>query len=392
MFMRTCFIIVYLLIFCFSMCKSVVAQRTKEFVRAPETLSGRELTTEEARAELGLTDAFVKYLLQNKKESKYSNDEFEKFHEQFGVLPSGQLTYQLGPGVFYILLTKQQVEAQVPLERLNAAKKTADTFKLRLKHERSANTVDHSPQQTAIRDQGQRGTCTAFATCAALEALLVRRGTNAAQMDLSENLAYYWFMKEVGSTPCIDSGISTVDAPRYLRSHFVCNESNWSYVSTLPATLRQHGQCNLIDTPLPTVTGKLGYGIAQSVELPHGNEQDANGSFDIRDTNTLEQLLSQGNDIVFGTDVAWFTPDLAGIVDVRLGPAGQPIASSGGHAMLMVGYDKTGDKPFVIVKNSWGTARGHNGYLWISYDYIRTYAKYGYLISEPSSGIISGVD
>ena len=47
--------------------------------------------------------------------------------------------------------------------------------------------------------------------------------------------------------------------------------------------------------------------------------------------------------------------------------------------MLIVGYNRPGG--YFIVKNSWGTSRGQNGYVYLSYDYIRTYAKYGYVIN-----------
>ena len=64
--------------------------------------------------------------------------------------------------------------------------------------------------------------------------------------------------------------------------------------------------------------------------------------------------------------------------------SGSPLPSVGGHAMLIVGYDKsktTYPEEYFIVKNSWGTSCGQSGYIYLSYDYIRTYAKYGYYIT-----------
>jgi len=37
---------------------------------------------------------------------------------------------------------------------------------------------------------------------------------------------------------------------------------------------------------------------------------------------------------------------------------------------------------YFIAKNSWGTDVGQAGYLYLSYDYIRTYATCGYVIRE----------
>jgi C1A family cysteine protease len=69
------------------------------------------------------------------------------------------------------------------------------------------------------------------------------------------------------------------------------------------------------------------------------------------------------------------------VLDVILDKYGNPLASRGGHAMLIVGYDRTsGPMPYFIVKNSWGTDIEHGGYYHFSYDYLRTYAKYGYIV------------
>ncbi len=72
----------------------------------------------------------------------------------------------------------------------------------------------------------------------------------------------------------------------------------------------------------------------------------------------------------------------SGVIDVQMidvpgiGPV--PAGSVGGHAMLVVGYDRPAG--YFIVKNSWGTGFGHAGYAYLPYDYVQTYAKYGYVV------------
>jgi C1A family cysteine protease len=49
----------------------------------------------------------------------------------------------------------------------------------------------------------------------------------------------------------------------------------------------------------------------------------------------------------------------------------------GGHAVAAVGYDdnyKIGNsKGALLIRNSWGTGWGQQGYGWLPYDYVREY-------------------
>lgn len=169
-------------------------------------------------------------------------------------------------------------------------------------------------------------------------------------------------------------------------------EKTWPYVGTDPEILKENGACKEVDQPPATVTGDDGVGIEGFTPLPAGREVRADGSVDIKDTLTLEKLLDEGRDIVFGTVVAWSTPDAEKVIDVKLGPAGQPIFGAGGHAMLIMGYDRRDPgRPHFLVKNSWGPNYGHRGYLHLSYDYVRTYAKYGYSTRSLREGKVSGL-
>jgi len=111
----------------------------------------------------------------------------------------------------------------------------------------------------------------------------------------------------------------------------------------------------------------------------YGGPQDQNAN----NPEYLESLLYTSYDLVYGLWVAgtsWSDGGAeSGIVDVQL-QNGKPAPSVGGHAMLLVGYDRP--HSYFIFKNSWGTQHGHSGYFYLSYDYIRTYGKYGYAVTK----------
>jgi len=363
----------------------------------------RELSAKEAAQVLGIPKSYLDRLTSGDKETKpkekLSELDFEAFRFQFGRTQKGLATFQVRPNVYFILIslsdqdrqpnpTQGGKEAVQPNAKPNKIPLTRKGEKLTLS-DMPPVSVDHRPKMTPVRDQGERGTCVAFAACADLEAGTMEKKLGLKDERLCENLAYLRFMKKESSTPCKDPGLATFRAAEYLMDFTVCSEKNWPYVSTDPDELKSKGKCDEIDILPKACIGKNGAGIADYLLLPAGEEVDPDGTIDIKDTLTLERLIHQGHNIVFGTIVAWSTKDAnEGTIDVKRGPAGQPIFGSGGHAMMMVGYDRTGKIPYFIVKNSWSSAYGHKGYLYLSYDYIRTYGRYGYVTTDYRSGLV----
>ena len=233
--------------------------------------------------------------------------------------------------------------------------------------------VDRRPNQTPIKNQNPRGTCVCFASMAGLEVAY-----GGGTLDLSENYANYLYMK-AESRGCKDDGLATHMSAEYLAAHGVCGESICPYQSSsFPAF------CNNGANPAPaqraTADSKCPYKIRSYQKIWRKDDLASDTGLWINNPNYLEAMLRSGKDIVYGTHVAGWTGNVTGIVDVKLGADGKPLPSVGGHAMLIVGYNHS--EGYFIVKNSWGTGVGQSGYLYLSYDYIRTYAKYGYVINE----------
>lgn len=71
-------------------------------------------------------------------------------------------------------------------------------------------------------------------------------------------------------------------------------------------------------------------------------------------------LLAHVGPLIVAVDATTWNHYLGGIIQYHCG-----IRLN--HAVQIVGYDLTGDVPFYIVRNSWGTDFGNNGYLYIKY-------------------------
>ena len=85
--------------------------------------------------------------------------------------------------------------------------------------------------------------------------------------------------------------------------------------------------------------------------------------------NKMRQCLSDGYPIVFGLKLTqqFFFPPYDGFIPTP-DPNDPQSAEHGLHAMLIVGYN---DRQRVfIVRNSWGTGWGVDGYCYLSYDYV----------------------
>lgn len=240
--------------------------------------------------------------------------------------------------------------------------------------EKTADVVDHLPRQTPVRDQLDRGTCVCFASLAAVEA--INKENTLANLDLSEQYANWLYMNNLGRDQC-DDGLRTTLAARFLAANGVCEERHLAYENR--TTVNTH--CT--GPPPQSAIDAASYGIASYTIIDRLGGRGPS----IANPAYIECVLSEGHDVVFGTQVAWGHPDRNGVLDVVTDRFGNPLRSRGGHAMLIVGYDRTGPIPYFVCKNSWGAAKGNGGYYYLSYDYLIEYAKYGYIVHDIRSDL-----
>jgi len=215
--------------------------------------------------------------------------------------------------------------------------------------------VDRFP---AVRDQGPRGTCVAFAT-AALREFADPEGRRFSEQFL------YWGCKELDGDE--QEGTTLAQATTVLDRFGSCLDLSWPYS---PARIPG----NEAHAPPPPEAIRSGRDL-RLPGCPLLNSQDV---------RTLKEALAgtggtDGHPVVIG--VAIFASAWDSSRAHRSGEISLPFASEtprGGHAMCAVGYQDDPTVPgggFLIVRNSWGSgwaaeSRVAPGHALIPYAYI----------------------
>jgi C1A family cysteine protease len=183
---------------------------------------------------------------------------------------------------------------------------------------------------TSIKDQGQCGSCWAFAAIGDLEAQLK---INAKNPDLNPDLSEQQMVSccpECGSC----NGGSSSNAFNYANKTGIVKDACSGYtVSNSACNICYHGDDNA--------------------------KKIMNWSWIIKE-EFKNTLANQGPVVVYFQVYDDFHFYKGGVYRHTWGEAG------GGHAMLLVGYNDTGR--YWIIKNSWGTYWGEAGYVKVSYD------------------------
>jgi C1A family cysteine protease len=203
-----------------------------------------------------------------------------------------------------------------------------------------------------IRDQGQRGTCVAFAVTAGHEA---SRGPASNPDDLSEE-ALYWGCKTAdgdwhGGTTFSSARTAITRWGQPLEARWPYNQAQADGAEVkLPAGMRTSDWCR---------SGLRRISVAVA---------------------NLQALLAAGTPVVLGLTVfdTLFRPGRDGRVQDP--PARAP--HRGLHAVLAVGYEPG----FVLIRNSWGAGWAVGGYGWITEAYVNRFVIDAWIVDRAASG------
>ncbi len=205
--------------------------------------------------------------------------------------------------------------------------------------------VDLRPFMTPVEDQGETMSCAANAVAGAYEYLVKRHLEEDEAYDVSRMFIYY-------NGRAIDG----------------CeDQDDGSVIGSLIESLKQKGACSEETWPFDK----------EAVNEPPSDEAyEEAAQFLIEDTALVgtsteewKQALADGYPIIFGISLfeSFDKHRKPGVVPMP-SPRESSRESHGGHAMLAVGYSD--QNRVFIVRNSWGTEWGDQGYCYIPYDYL----------------------
>jgi len=206
----------------------------------------------------------------------------------------------------------------------------------------SPNSVDLRSYCSPIENQGSLGSCTGQAIAGAIELLNKR---NRKPTDVSRLFIYYYERLLLG-TVNYDSGAYIRDGIKATNHYGASLESYWPY------DIRKFRQEPISEAKTDALNRKV---------TRYERVNDFNGCID---------ALSNGYPVVMGFRVyeSFMSTSVA-----KTGRMPYPNTKRerllGGHAVLLVGYDKT--RKVFIVRNSWGTNWGDKGYFYMPFDVVK---------------------
>lgn len=205
------------------------------------------------------------------------------------------------------------------------------------------NTVDLRNYCSPIEDQGNLGSCTSQAIVGNIEFLNKR---NNKQNDLSRLFVYY-YERLLEGTVNYDSGAYIRDGIKACYTYGTPLEGYWPYnisqYRTKPSTVAINDAARRKVTLYERIT-------------------DHNGCLD---------ALTNGYPVTIGFYV-YSSFESASVARTGIMPFPNTAREQllGGHAVLLVGYNKTNQT--YIARNSWGTSWGDKGYFYMPFRVIQT--------------------
>ena len=199
-------------------------------------------------------------------------------------------------------------------------------------------TIDLRNKFLEVYDQGKIGSCTANSLCSIFE-------YDSINNFKGSRLFLYYNERLINEETNIDEGASISDGIYCLKKYGICSENEWPYNIT-----------NLFIKP-----NKLCYENAK-------NNFVIEAFYIENDIYTIKYWLTKNEPISVGISIY---SNFMNINTSKTGKVNMPVETDeflGGHAVIICGFDDI-TKQFIL-RNSWGSHWGDNGYFYLPYDYI----------------------
>ena len=203
------------------------------------------------------------------------------------------------------------------------------------------NKVDLRPKCSPIENQGNLGSCTANALAGAVEFLELKDGVPLVTVS---RLFIYYNERVIEGTVKADSGAFIRDGIKSLAKQGVCPEAEWPY-KVAGFKKKPTAKC---------------YKDAKKHEITSYHR--------ISTTDEMRTCLADGFPFVFGFTVYEAFESAAVAKSGVLNMPAPDEKVMGGHAVMAVGYDDSQNR--FIIRNSWDTNWGMQGYFTMPYDYL----------------------
>ncbi|HYB01429.1 MAG TPA: C1 family peptidase [Ktedonobacteraceae bacterium] len=204
-------------------------------------------------------------------------------------------------------------------------------------------SIDLTPECPPVYDQGQLGSCTANAIAGAIQFEQMKQ--NLAQIFTPSRLFIYYNERTMEGTVNSDSGAQIRDGMKSIGSLGDCSEDMWPYIIA-----------NFAEKPSDA---------CYQTALQH---KAILYQRVVRDLIQMKGCLASGYPFVFGFTVyeSFESQQVAQSGHAPMPQNGEKVL--GGHAVMAVGYDDANQ--WFIVRNSWGTNWGMQGYFTLPYAFF----------------------
>jgi len=205
----------------------------------------------------------------------------------------------------------------------------------------SPSTVDLRSRFKPCYDQGNLGSCTAQALCAAYQFLTPSM--------MASRLFIYYNERMIEGTTRQDAGAYIHDGIDALKKYGVCQESMWPYIISKFAT----------KPPANCYTSALAHKIVKY--------------FNVKQTmSDMKGYLQAGYPFIVGILVysSFVSNQASSTGMIPMPPVNKKDYILGGHCVLVCGYSDTLGGGVWICRNSWGTNWGDHGYFYLPYPYL----------------------